>query len=155
MTTIRFSENEINYVYAVAALIADEVKSRPNAIPKYDPGVEFPAIKIGCLGEYALAKYLGVNWGFTPYDLNANDVDGYEVRATRRADGCLLTKDTDKPGIYVLATLHPIEQIVKLKGWATLTEANTPARWAEFMPKPCYRTPQDLLHPMATLPTIR
>lgn len=155
MTTIRFTTNEINYVYAVAALIADEVKSRPNAIPKYDPGVEFPAIKIGCLGEYALAKYLGVNWGFTPYDLNANDVDGYEVRATMRMDGCLLTKDTDKLGVYVLATGDKVNKTITLQGWATLTEANTPARWAEFMPKPCYRTPQNLLHPMATLPNIR
>lgn len=108
---------------------------------------------VGRLGELALAKYLNVDYGFQEYDRHAYDVaGGYEVRTRRRADYDLFTYDTDKPAIYVLATVSP-DYVIRLRGWITLDEANVPEHWTDrFGLKPCYLTPQNELHEMTTIP---
>jgi hypothetical protein len=150
---IRLTDNEINYAYAVAQLRLDWADQ---AGAKHNYGIKPPdalkAHKIGCIGEMALAKHLRIAWGHTYYDKQANDVGGYEVRSTLRDNGCLLTHESDKPAIYVLATLDPVERVINLRGWQTLYETWHPTRWAANMPAPCFMTPQTLLHPMATLP---
>ena len=150
---IRLTQNEINYAYAVAQLRVDwaeinGAKHNYNHVPKDVLKVN----KVGCIGEMALAKYLGIDWGHTQYNKNAYDVGGYEVRSTLRGNGCLLTHESDKPAIYILATLDPVDRVIELRGWQTLYETWHPTRWAENMPAPCFMTPQSLLHPMDTLP---
>jgi hypothetical protein len=81
MTQIRLTQNEINYAYAVAQLRIDWADS---AGAKHNYGLTPPdslkAMKVGCIGEMALAKHLRIDWGHTQYNKNAYDVGGYEVR---------------------------------------------------------------------------
>lgn len=154
MPAVQLTDNEVNYAYAVAVLRQDWNNSN-NAKHRYmATNVEqsLKVQKIGCVGEYALSKWLQEPWGYAPYDKDANDVAGYEVRSTLRLNGCLLTHETDKPAIYVLATLDAETRTVYLRGWQTLYETLHPTRWATHLPAPCFMTPQSLLHPMATLP---
>jgi hypothetical protein len=150
---IRLTQNEINYAYAVAQLRVEWAENN-NAKHNYGltPHNSLKAMKVGCIGEMALAKYLRIDWGHTQYNKNAYDVGGYEVRSTLRGNGCLLTHESDKPAIYILATLDPVDRVIELRGWQTLYETWHPTRWAEHMPAPCFMTPQTLLHPMDTLP---
>ena len=105
----------------------------------------------GCLGEYALAKHLGVDYQFTlGFEAN-NDVHGYEVRTRGRHYYELPTHADDHDAIYILATTET-DHIVVLHGWATLRETLKPERWAAHMARPCYLTKHDQLHPMETLP---
>ena len=108
---------------------------------------------VGRLGELALAKYLNVDYRYEDYDRNAYDVDGgYEVRTRRRAHYDLFTYDTDKPAVYVLATVST-DYVIRLRGWITLEEANVPEHWTDRHGlKPCYLTPQHELHNMTTIP---
>ena len=123
MVQIRLTDNEINYAYAVAQLRLDWADQ---AGAKHNYGIKPPdalkAHKIGCIGEMALAKHLRIAWGHMYYDKHAHDVGGYEVRSTLRDNGCLLTHESDKPAIYVLATLDPVERVINLRGWQTLYE---------------------------------
>jgi hypothetical protein len=116
------------------------------------PGDAYETALTGAYGEQALALYLGVEWGFTEYNPKANDVAGYEVRATYRHNGRLLTHADDKNGLYVLAIIDRDTYTVNLAGWSNLKRCNTPGRWAAEMPAPCYAMPQAELWPMDMLP---
>jgi hypothetical protein len=119
---------------------------------RYYGGDAYETHLTGCYGEQALAAYLGVEWGFKPYDIKANDVAGYEVRATYRANGRLLTHAEDKNGLYILATIDRDTYTVNLAGWSNLKRCNTPGRWATDLPAPCYAMSQAELWPMEMLP---
>jgi hypothetical protein len=106
----------------------------------------------GCLGEQALAVYLGLDYTFKQYDITANDVAGYEVRATYHANGRLLTHTEDKNGLYILAIIDRDTYSVNLAGWSNLKRCNTQGRWATDLPLPCYAMPQTELWPMDMLP---
>jgi len=56
---IRLTQNEINYAYAVAQLRVDWAENN-NAKHNYGltPPDSLKAMKVGCIGEMALAKYL-------------------------------------------------------------------------------------------------
>ena len=85
---------------------------------------------VGRVGEYAVAKYLGVEYPF-------------------RIEG-----DIDGDVTYILATWDPrsSDGIVILHGWASLAETRLSDRWAADLPFPCYLTRQKDLNPMSTLP---
>lgn len=110
---------------------------------------------VGWLGELALAKHFGVEYGFaTNYDKTRHDVAGVEVRSTEHFDGHLITYQDDKAAPFVLALVHRISFYkfdVVLAGWIDLHDANTPEHWRTNMRAPGYFTPQAALHPMATL----
>lgn len=106
----------------------------------------------GCLGEQAVAAYLGIEYTFKPYDVTANDVAGYEVRSTYHTNGRLLTHKEDKKGLYILAIIDRDTYAVNLAGWSNLKRCNTPGRWATDLPGPCYAMPQTDLWPMDMLP---
>jgi hypothetical protein len=110
---------------------------------------------VGFFGEVALAKYLKVPHEFPlGYDPARNDVAGHEVRSTQRFNGCLITHDTDKPAIYVLALVHRISYYkfdVVLAGWIDIADANQPKHWRTDVRNPAYFTPQIALHPMGML----
>jgi hypothetical protein len=105
----------------------------------------------GCLGEYALAKHLGVEYQFTLGFEADGDVHGYEVRTRGRHHYELPTNANDRPAVYVLATTET-DRIIVLHGWAYLHETLIPERWAAHMARPCYLTPQSQLHPLEQLP---
>ncbi len=105
----------------------------------------------GRIGEYALAKHLGVDYQFTlGYEAN-RDVAGYEVRTRSRHHYDLLTYADDRPGIYIHASTES-SRLVMLHGWSTLEDTLRPERFADWMQRPCYLTPRSELYPMAFLP---
>jgi hypothetical protein len=108
---------------------------------------------VGRVGEYALAKFLGVEYPFHITGDLDGDVAGYQVRTRSRHYYELPTYDRDEPGIYVLATFEPDagNGLVILHGWTDLAATTVPERWATHLPFPCYLTPHRDLHPMTTL----
>ncbi len=116
---------------------------------------------IGFAAEMALARYLHV-----PYALEADaklagayDVAGYEVRGTDLANGCLITRDYDKPAIYVLGIVDRVDYSnyhVTLAGWAHYADTLVPERQrpSDWYKTAAYYTPQTELHPLGTLPTL-
>jgi len=107
---------------------------------------------IGCLGEYALAKSLHLEWGFMPYHPDTYDVAGIEVRTSRNANANLYTHDRDKTAIYVHANIFSAAQTVRFNGWARLQDCNIDAHRNNDLPVPCYETPRYKLWPMDMLP---
>lgn len=106
----------------------------------------------GRAGEYALAKHLGLEYQYSlGYEEN-RDVHGYEVRTRSKHHYDLATYDTDRDGIYVLATTTN-NRVVMLHGWTTLRETLQPDRHASWMNRPCYLTSREQLYPMAFLPS--
>lgn len=108
---------------------------------------------VGRIGEYALAKFLGVPYPFHITGDMDGDVAGYQVRTRSRHYYDLPTYDRDAPGIYVLATFEPDagNGLVILHGWTDLAATLDPERWATHLPFPCYLTRQRELKPMGTL----
>jgi hypothetical protein len=116
---------------------------------------------VGFAAEMAFARYLRV-----PYELQADtklagayDVAGYEVRGTDLANGCLITRDFDKPAIYVLGIVDRVDYLnyhVTLAGWANYADTLKPEhhRPSDWYRANAYYTPQTELHPLGTLPTI-
>lgn len=109
---------------------------------------------VGRVGEYAVAKYLGVEYPFRIEGDIDGDVAGYQVRTRSRHFYDLPTYDWDTDGTYILATWDPrsSDGIVILHGWASLAETRQSQRWAADLPFPCYLTRQKDLNPMSTLP---
>jgi hypothetical protein len=143
-----FNVRDVAYKKAMECELG-KMKNRynvPVATTSYDSALT------GGYGEQALAVYLGVEWGFKPYDITANDVAGYEVRSTYHAKGRLLTHNEDKNGLYILAIIDRDTYTVNLAGWSNLKRCNTPGRWATDLPAPCYAMPQADLWPMEMLP---
>lgn len=120
-----------------------------------DPDQTWRTTLLGVTGEVALAKHLGVVYGYRGYDRAAYDVAGCEVRTTLREAGSLITHPGDKPAPYVLAIAVPVAKYdwtIRLIGWAWLNDCNQPQHWRTDVRWPCYMTPQAALQPMATLP---
>jgi hypothetical protein len=140
-----FNARDVAYKKALECAL-HKMKNRYYAADAYETHLT------GCYGEQALAAYLGVEWGFRPYDITANDVAGYEVRATYRANGRLLTHAEDKNGLYILAIIDRDTLTVNLAGWSNLKRCNTRGRWDIKMPTPCYAMAQEELWPMEMLP---
>jgi hypothetical protein len=150
---IELTPSELANAYKVAKLKTDDCINRQQRHRDYGRKVtnSYQTNLQGCLGEQALAIYLGVEYHHTGYDPTANDVAGYEVRATRCQTGRLLTHDHDKNGLYVLAIIEQ-DNLINLAGWSNLKRCNIPARWDETLPKPCYAVRQADLWPMDMLP---
>lgn len=116
---------------------------------------------IGFSVEMAFARYLNVAYTLAADKLLANnyDVAGYEVRGTDLRRGSLITREFDKPGVYVLGLVDRVDYenyVITLAGWANWNETLVPGREraSNWYPCPAYYTPQTLLHPMDTLPTL-
>lgn len=122
--------------------------------------------KRGSYGELGSAKILRQPWNVPASDdfvkiRGSADVGGYEIRATKWPNGCLLIYPHDKDdSIFVLAIVegHPLPGRlavrVTLKGWAFAGDAKIDTYWttkrAEYLPAWFY--PQRFLQPMDTLP---
>jgi len=122
---------------------------------KHKPGVnennQVSFKTTGFAAEAAWAAIHGYKYNFRPYNKTNDDVLGYQIRATRHINGCLLTHDDDNDGYYLFATVSP-EFVVTFRGWQELRYCNLPYSWAPDMPYPCYKTPIDRLIPMDMLP---
>jgi hypothetical protein len=113
---------------------------------------------IGLMGEYAAALYFDIKYVFnTKYDAGRSDLlNGLEVRTTNYANGHLITHDTDKTALYILAIVNFKQSFVDLKGWLEIDKCRQPKYWRD---KPqvraaSYWTPQSDLKPMLELITL-
>jgi len=110
---------------------------------------------IGLMGEYVASLYFGIEFIFnTKYDAGRSDLlNGLEVRTTDYPNGHLITHDTDRLAIYILAIVNLQQAFVDLKGWLHIDECRQNKYWRE---KPqvraeSYWTPQSDLKPMLEL----
>ena len=150
---IKLDDLQVNNAYKVAKLKTNDCIDNTQNHRNYNIKVtnSFDLNLQGCLGEQALAVYLGVEYYHTGFDPTANDVVGYEVRATRCKTGRLFTQDWDKNGLYVLAIIEP-NNVIDLVGWSNLKRCNQNCEKDLTLPKPCYAMPQAYLWPMDMLP---
>lgn len=87
---------------------------------------------VGCVGELAFSKYLGVPWDESVDTFHhIPDVGEVEVRATRLDQGSLIIRDNDADDrVFVLVTGTP--PCVEIRGWIHGRDAKRP----EFLKDP-------------------
>lgn len=100
----------------------------------------------GCLGECALAKFLGVYWSGKG-ELRAPDVGIVDVRTTRLDYGDLMMHKRD-PDDRVFYLLCGVNGIYKVKGWILAKDGKKDFYWRDPTGKrPAYFVPQHALNP--------
>jgi len=152
MIAVSLTTEEASKCYQQALDIDNECLQNNRDKPRVLQSIE--AHFIGSLGEFALAKYLQVDFDFgCDYKRQPHDVTMYEVRTTKYANGKLITYNHDKSAPYVLATLNMDNgYTITLRGWALLDECNIDEHWNTSAKLPSYWTPQHKLHNMTDLP---
>lgn len=112
----------------------------------------------GAMGELAVARFLHAYWpaSFDTFQ-SVDDLQGWEVRTTRRADGCLIVRGSDspRPGLrHVLVTLsaEPGPPQLWIRGWLESAEARQPQWQVDPEPRPVWFVPAEALHPFHRLP---
>jgi hypothetical protein len=79
---------------------------------------------VGCLGESAVAAWLGVDWGAQDTCDYAGDVGDLHVRSTTWPNGHLIVYPTDPvDGRFVLVTLDYSRCCANLVGWCSAGDA--------------------------------
>lgn len=98
----------------------------------------------GCLGEMALAKYLGVYWGGKGFkgDFDVLDVD---ARTASKDYYCLILHNTDEDERFVYL-LTGINGTYEVRGGMNAKEGKKPEFWKEYYKgRGAYFVPQKLL----------
>jgi len=123
-----------------------EVYGSPTAGTTWDIDVEAAA------GELAVAKALGRYWA--PADDHAadrrdGDVDGLQVRHTRRPDGCLIChqRDHDDHRFVLVVGAAPFFRVV---GSILGVDAKRPEHWRSDVPRPAFFVAQRFLTSVAS-----
>ena len=157
---IQLTEDDYKNCYVIMGLIQLDVKTR-NAKITYtaEPLLAEARSLCGLLGEQAVANYFGCPNVYKPYDPQAHDILGYEVRATYHENGCLLTHEPDdknygdKPGRYIFVTINQKTLTATIRGYSTLTRCNERAdNYQTGWRYPCFAMPQNQLWPIDMLP---
>lgn len=113
---------------------------------------------LGCMAEAAVAQHLGIAYpGSVNTFHSVPDVGPFEVRATNRANGCLIVRDNDPPERpYVLVVGDGYRPVVELRGWLYGHEARD-RRWLRnpHGRRPCWMVPQRFLRQVPTSAGVR
>jgi len=164
--TIKLSDDDFDKCVRMTEKKQDE-NMRAKHQTKYGQpiGLAFEQGLQGYLGEQAVAHYFDFDLQYTKYDKKKYDILGYEVRTTYWHNGGLLTHPVieivdrpgtyvdDKPGIYILVTIDKNELVATIHGWRDIADCNAVvSHWDTSMRWPCFKTPQDQLWPIDTLP---
>ena len=113
----------------------------------------------GALAEYAVALMLGRKWDGKLFDNedwlqwrdHGHDVDGLEVRSTKRPDGCLLLHPKDRDDAPFVLVI-PESSLFTIRGWCFGREGKLPKYWRDVgYGRPCYYVPQAVLRPTSSL----
>lgn len=101
----------------------------------------------GALGEYALAKYLGLHWGGCG-DYGSPDVGGiFDCRTSWRDDAALRLheKDPDDRAFFLLTGVNGVYTV---RGWMYARDGKKEEFWSDPTGKnrPAFFVPQHLLH---------
>lgn len=108
--------------------------------------------QIGAVGEYAMAKWLGIDWNpGDDLDSDTGDVAGHQVRATTHEAGCLILHPTDADDHdFTLALVGDVT--VTLAGWCFGRDGKRSGWWRTDVRHPCFMVPQHALRPMPAKP---
>lgn len=134
MTTIPIAWGDITVAGQVGLMraITCHRKSRQLEAGRTDTSIERHVI--GAIGEFALAKHLGVFWDprIGQLDTKTGDVAGYQVRATTRRGACLIVKPEDPEAdryCLVEVDLNPGQPYAHLKGSLVGRDARQDQWW--------------------------
>lgn len=110
----------------------------------------------GAIGEYVVAKHLGLHWTANPGRRNSADVGPYHVRFTPYPDGCLAVfpKDlSDAP--YVLVRGGQSDPFVfEIAGGCWGADAKREYFWRSDWPHPTFCVPFESLTPLEDLEAL-
>jgi hypothetical protein len=106
---------------------------------------------VGCLGEYAVAKWLDrFPGGFTVR--GGADVQGVEVRTIDQVGAALQVYQADAAAVFVLAYVGDVfRDGVRVVGWTTAATAKDSRYWDASHKRPAFLVPQMVLEPAASL----
>lgn len=129
---------------AVARQIENIGKSRKNAHGAPDR-LAWQLHVEGCLGEIALAKYLGIYWSGKGR-LRAPDVGRMDVRTNKRHNGDLILHDDDPDDRPFWLLTGGMNKFV-VQGWLFARDGKKDEYWADPAGnRPAYFVPQHVLN---------
>jgi hypothetical protein len=118
----------------------------------------------GALAEQALAVALKLEWdgAFKPLDewhvwrREGGDVQGIEVKATHRVDGCILLQAHNRStnAFVLVLTLRHAYPTFFIVGWKFGDEIRQDVFWDTSMPRPCWRVRQPHLRSVRSLAKV-
>ena len=114
------------------------------------PEYKYEIDLLGAKGELAVSLFTGLPWTGSK-GAHVTDVDGYEVRTTKRKDGknyYLYVRDKDKDAIYIFCIVDGPKVVIA--GWATSADVRTKGTLM-YEDTQCYGLPREQLYPMETL----
>ena len=132
---------------AQAGVMRQVENCKANRIPFYGAGNQndWQLHIEGCLGEFALSKYLGVFWSGKGR-LRAPDVGEVDVR-TRSKDNYELILHREDPDNRVFYLLCGVNGRYTVKGWITGEEGKQEKFWKDPAGgRPAFFVPQIALH---------
>lgn len=105
----------------------------------------------GCLGEYALAKFLGLHWSGQGF--RGDDVGRYQVR-TGSQEGHRLILHPDDADDHIFWLLCGANGAYGVKGWVMGRDGKQDVYWKDpGTGRPAFFVPQAALSPPDALPT--
>jgi hypothetical protein len=107
---------------------------------------------VGCLGEYAVAKWLDrFPFGFS--GRGGADVRGVEVRSIDKPGAALQVYPSDPDNaVFVLAFVGDVfREGVRIVGWLPAAECKRLTHWRTEYKRAAYMVPQTYLEPAASL----
>ena len=105
----------------------------------------------GGVAEYGFGLMFGYKHFWQPYNPEAKDVLGYEIRSTFCTTGHLVTRLKDHNGLYVFCVVDKDYWWIDIYGWRTLKQTKpnlSRVAWDTTI----YATPQAELWPLELLP---
>lgn len=152
---VTLADADMERAQAQALVIAQYTKRKrlkDTAKWKGDQAARIAQDTRGCLGEIAVAVFLGVPWRPRTGNYGGADVAGVHVRTTDRPAGRLPVREHEHTGTYVLV----VDQFpsMRLAGWAFARDVRRGEHVALDPSRPaCYVLTQGRLRPMRDLVT--
>jgi hypothetical protein len=132
---------------AQAGVLRQVENLQKKRVPAYGVGVDNNwQIHIeGCMGEYALAKYLGIHWSGKG-QLRKPDVGEFDVRTASR-DNYQLILHPEDPDDRIFWLICGKNGAYSIKGWILGRDGKRQEYWKDPVGgRPAYFVPQSALH---------
>jgi hypothetical protein len=145
--TLNESEMHVGASVGVRRHIDSLTNKRTPRFPERHAGQFWIAHIEGAMAELAVAKYLGMYWGFGVNTFVAPDIEStdIEVRWSQRADLKIKSNDT---GVVISVSGQAPTYIIK--GWIMASKAKQDKYYYDKHP-PCWFVPHEALRPIQQL----
>ena len=153
MTTITLTLSEMHIAATTGVLrqIANIRDNRQQA-HGHNPNTDWQSHINGAMGECAVAKYLNTYWNGSYGNLNATDVNQYQVRTGTQHHHSLILHDSD-PDDHIFILTTGLNGSYTIHGWIYAHEGKKEQYWKDPTGnRPAYFIPQSTMHPINTLP---